>query len=51
MPPPTVGEAEGRERTLNGHVFIFPGYVESSIVASYIGLRIRLGARSAPTSG
>lgn len=41
--PPQVEEAEGRERTLGNHVFLFPAHVRSSLVTSYVGLRIRLG--------
>ncbi len=37
-------QTEGDERRVDGHVFIFPAFVASSIVASYVGLRVRLGS-------
>lgn len=52
-PAPTIAptsapadEESGHERTLKGHVFIFPAYVASGIVVSYIGLRLRLSLSS-----
>jgi hypothetical protein len=37
---------QGGDRRLGGHVLLFPAYVSSSVVASYIGVRARLGVQS-----
>lgn len=36
--------AGGADRKVDDHVFIFPAYVSSAIVATYVGLRLRLGS-------
>lgn len=35
---------EGDDRRIKDHVFIFPAFVTSSIVASYVGVRVRVGS-------
>jgi hypothetical protein len=47
-PSPESADANGHERTLSHHVFLFPAYVTSSLVVSNFGLRIRLGTESVP---
>jgi hypothetical protein len=37
---------EGGERKIKDHVFIFPAFVTTSIIASYVGVRMQLGTRS-----
>jgi hypothetical protein len=47
------GQCDGAERILKGHTFLYPAFVASPIVATYLGLRIRTGdqaASNAPTA-
>ncbi len=56
LPPPTTTDvtpppadlAANPNRTVGGHQFIFPQFVDSSFVATYFGLRIRLAEFRAP---
>jgi hypothetical protein len=45
--PPPPAKVDGGDRVIKGHVFIFPNFVASSIVASYVGVRVVLGASDA----
>src|SRR4051794_22701847 len=36
------------ERTLKGHTFLFPAFVDSPFVATYVGLTLRANAFGAP---
>jgi hypothetical protein len=49
-PPGSMSQPEGTNpnRTLGGHQFIFPQFVDPAFVATYFGLRIRLTSFSAP---
>ena len=46
VPEPAKKDEDGVERTLGNHVFIFPTEVTSSVVTTYVGLRLRLGSNS-----
>jgi hypothetical protein len=37
------------ERTLKGHTFLFPAFVDSAFVATYVGLTLRANTFKAPT--
>ena len=43
--PEKPEKPEGADRTLKNHVFLFPAYASTSIVATYLGLRVRFGTQ------